>query len=244
MKFTYYIYRVNGDMSTPIYRFENKSDALKAVVWLNLYCKYSYVMKEEKLDFYQLIDKNDITRKFKNFNDFLNIQTNLVLREERKDLCYFVKYDNMWWEYDISTDKKSAIIHNLKGGRMSQVDLTDYELVRASDFSNLDWSNTILLDNNYKTGWLSPNGEFYGCDYALHDLQAEMVHHVTEKDLEKRGFVKISYNYDDRKLHAHLGFNRYSNIPLTKEQYDFLKDYGIDNLKQLVNFSNKYTLIQ
>ena len=92
-------------------------------------------------------------------------------------------------------------------------------IVEAKDWKDLDWKGTDLFNDKYKTGWLNLKGDFFGCDYRHHDLQAELVHGKSEKELEEIGFIKLTYNYSSKpELVALLGSKNGRSIPPTPLQ--------------------------
>lgn len=100
-----------------------------------------------------------------------------------------------WWEYDESTPLYSATLYNMFGGKNSGNDIRDYEIVDANGWACLDYFGTIVYHDSYKTGWLSPDGKFYGCDYTSHMTHARLVHKCSERELEEKGFIKITKSY-------------------------------------------------
>lgn len=142
----------------------------------------------------------------------------------------YVKYDDFWWEYDVKTPKEKATLINLAGGRNSGVDITKCKIVKANDFEELDWNNTKVLDSKYKYGWLDRQGNFYGCEYYCHSLQAELVHHSSRRNLEKNGWIHISSNLHSTKLVATFCGDYEDGIMPTDAQVLFLsKHMGIDS---------------
>ena len=105
---------------------------------------------------------------------------------------HFVKYENWWWEVDENTPLYNATLYNMFGGKNSGVDITGLEIVEAQNWRDLDWKGTPTYGSEYKTGWLSPDGKFYGCDYRYHDYNARFIHGKTEDQLEQQGWVKIA----------------------------------------------------
>lgn len=130
-----------------------------------------------------------------------------------------------WWEYDESTPIYNATIYNMSGGRQTEWDLRDYEIVEAEDWEYLDYNNTIILSNIYKTGWLSPNGKFYGCDYRCHNLQAQLVHNKSEFELENLGFIKITLNLNWRLSNSKYNILCYCK-PTQKQFIWFKENYN------------------
>ena len=144
------------------------------------------------------------------------------------ETMFFVKIDNYWWKYDITSKVNNATVYNRMGGRQTKLDLTGYEIVQAKDWQYLDWSDTSVLNSDYKSGWLSPEAIFYGCDYSSHSAQASLVHNCSERQLEQKGWIKITYIENKNKsLVAFLGFDKYYNrITPTEKQLEFLLNYN------------------
>lgn len=141
----------------------------------------------------------------------------------------FVKYNNFWHEVDSNTPPHSATLFNLGLGRMTEVDITNMEKAYANSLSDLNWNGTKLLDNSvYKTGWLAPDGTFYGCDYSCHSAQAKLVHKKDEETLEREGYIKITleawYNRNqERNYTAIFHCTDLTKYP-TNEQIAFIKN--------------------
>lgn len=70
------------------------------------------------------------------------------------------------------------------------------ESVEANSFEDLDHTKTDLLKPKSSAGWLSPDGKFYGCSWAQHDLLAVLVLKTPVGDLEKRGWMRIHSHYE------------------------------------------------
>ena len=108
-----------------------------------------------------------------------------------KFLHEYVKYrdgstkDNGWWRID--GDK----LVNSAGGWHTYHPSPDDEIVEADGWSDLDYS--YLIDNTQTTGWVSPEGDFYGCKYMNHSVVANMVLKSSECLLELAGWVKIGW---------------------------------------------------
>ena len=136
-----------------------------------------------------------------------------------------------WWEYDDNTPIKNAVLKNMGFGKCSGIDLTGYEIIEANSWHDLNWKETIAYSSIYLTGWLSTNGEFYGCDYQFHDIQALYIHHKSSRKLEEAGFIKIT-----KKLHSDEYFVlNASNI--TQKQYKWFKDnYTLPNREEVMSF--------
>ncbi len=147
----------------------------------------------------------------------------------------FVRYNDFWYKYDVSTPLNSATLENINNlGRTTGIDISKSQIVEANDVCDLDWYGTKIYDNNYLTGWLAPNGNFYGCDFKHHKEQAKFVHKISEQQIEEKGFIKITY--EDRlcqNLVAMLYCHYNKKIAITPEQYKFLKHYPIKNFQDV-----------
>lgn len=127
-------------------------------------------------------------------------------------------YDNGWWEYH-----DNDIVYNVNGGRH------DYTHTPQEEFKESTWDDIIKEEflahiNEYSTGWLAPDGKFYGCDYMDHRRFAEYVFDEYEYDLEKKGYCKI---YRDPLEYGKLGFDHMpGNKRLTEAQWKYLLDEG------------------
>lgn len=144
----------------------------------------------------------------------------------------FVKIDNFWWRYDDKTSLYDATVYNVNGfGKMSNLDLTNIIVTDAKSWQDLNWKGTEVYDNTFKTGWLSPEGKFFGCKTEYHSLQAHLFHNRAEKQLEKDGFVKITkLRFNDNTTVALFPGRFYNkNLSPTVAQIEYLeKQTGIN----------------
>lgn len=90
---------------------------------------------------------------------------------------------NGWWEIDGNR------LVNPAGGYHLYVPSPDDKIVEAESFFDLDHS--YLLDSDSEYGWISPEGQFYGCDYHCHEDVAQYIFGVPSNELEEMGWVKI-----------------------------------------------------
>jgi len=89
-------------------------------------------------------------------------------------------------------------------------------------------------------GWLSPNGEFYGCSYTEHDRLADsLAYHLnggiypegvsTVEYLETNGWMRIDApigSADDRKALVFSRYDKdYNEIEPAKKQVEYIMDY-------------------
>lgn len=93
----------------------------------------------------------------------------------------FVFQNNEWWE-----------VHGFRGygrkGKLTRIDLT-YPKIEAEDWTSLDWS--CLLKKSSRTGWIAPDGTWFGCDNDDIDDVAELFFKSTESRMENNGWIKI-----------------------------------------------------
>ena len=101
----------------------------------------------------------------------------------------FVKINDIWREYNPNSPIEQTEIV----GESGFVDITGLEVAQAEKINDLDWNDTLILSKKLRTGWLSPEGRFYGCEPWCHRLQAELIHERTERELEEEGWVRITY---------------------------------------------------
>lgn len=141
---------------------------------------------------------------------------------------YFVKYNNWWWEYDASLPKSSTTLYNSGFGMSSDIDIRGLETAEAEDRTGLDWYGTDVLNDKFKTGWLSPSGKFFGCDYRHHLDQARYVHKKREEELENLGWIKISYriyyNKDKTRSLEAIFSAKDNDVNITDEQLNYIKN--------------------
>lgn len=130
------------------------------------------------------------------------------------------KQDNGYWEI------RGNRLVNAAGG------WHDYHPTFEDEILESDWETVRKLNflqsfrenENSETGWIAPDGTFYGTDWMNHWMVAEYFD-TTESDLEDMGFVKIYLN----PLWPTSG-NRYEYIyttdHITQAQVDTLEKKG------------------
>ena len=233
--------------------FSKKSEAIKTIEYVNNIFKqelYVLEIKNIKKDNY-IFSQSEISKWFSSFESFHDeiesrIKINKQLEKDYKDLdpnkLTFVKYENYWYELDTSTPLKCATVYNSVGGKMLELDLTNSPLVQANSFNELDWSDTRVFSDRYKTGWLSPDGKFYGCSYEAHLFQAKYLHNKSEREMEESGWIKIARDYDNpTKVRALLCYDESRNlIRPTYAQMDYLKNSEITNYEE-ISYMLKYS---
>lgn len=98
----------------------------------------------------------------------------------------FVKVNGIWREYNPETNE---IV-----GESGYFDISNFETMQAESVHDLDWNGTVVLNKKLRTGWLNPEGEFFGCEPWCHKLQAQIIHRSDERKLEEGGWVRITKN--------------------------------------------------
>lgn len=141
----------------------------------------------------------------------------------------YVLYNGYWWEYDPKDNLKEATLYNALGRRNSYCDIRFCKTAQANNFDELDWQGTKVYDNKkYLSGWLSPEGEFWGCDYRSHDILARYVLHRQTYQLEAQGFIKINYTQDGGSTKKYYIIIPGKHVP-TNAQIKYLYDTFSDD---------------
>lgn len=102
-----------------------------------------------------------------------------------------------WYGYDERTPLSNATIFRSNGQTKNNVDITFCEILTLDNWEQLDYHGTVVNDDCYKTGWVTPQGKFYGCEYNFHNMQARLLHKHYEDELEKLGFIKITHEINN-----------------------------------------------
>lgn len=236
---------VSIESGNVIGRFKKKYDAELSVEWLNGSSRANLVKVKLKkitvkdLEEYMLIHRAGLC--YKTSEDFINNFKQLLkemnksyqLKDSSKNA--FVKIDNYWWKLSLTTPLDKATVYNYSGGHMSEIDCTKKEIVEATDWEFLDWKGTVLYDDKFDTGWLSPSGEFFGCDYRAHYMCALMVLRQEDKKLEEKGYIRITKSFENDKLSAQIPYFLNHSYPKpTKKQMDYLAGSKIKNINHFL----------
>lgn len=92
--------------------------------------------------------------------------------------------DNGYWEI------KGDYIENYDGGRTSYTPSPDDKIVYYDSWKSLYYHT--VRDDTQITGWIAPNGEFFGCAPQNHRLMTLFYFGESdERALEKKGYIKI-----------------------------------------------------
>lgn len=132
------------------------------------------------------------------------------------------RYDNGYWE--ISGDR----LFNANGGWHTYNPTPNDEII-DSDWEHIEKMNLMLdfaANKDSDTGWIAPDGTFYGTGYTDHWKVAKYFD-VTERDLEDRGFVKIYFNPlwpDHGDKYEYISVRDH----LTQAQIDTLEQRGFE----------------
>lgn len=146
-------------------------------------------------------------------------------------------HDNGWWEYDPDTEK----VYNRNGGYHYLHHRPEEEIIEST------WEDILaetIRDDDCITGWIAPDGTFYGCDPMDHIRLAEYYLKTNEEKLENEGWIKITQlpwfmredsDNPNGRYEYHF-FNPYKHI--TQAQYMTLKYKGLE----LTDYDLKYNL--
>ena len=148
-------------------------------------------------------------------------------------------YDNGWWEYDPDT----GMVYNRNGG------WHNYKYNPKEEIIESTWDDILAMtirDDSYTTGWIAPDGEFFGCAPMDHVRLAKYYLKTDEEYLEKEGWLKITevplwtlvgndYPSSNGRYDYHF-FNPYKHI--TQAQYRTLKSKELE----LTEYDLKYNL--
>lgn len=147
--------------------------------------------------------------------------------------------DNGWWEYNPDRE----LLFNRNGGYHSHRYHPKEEIIEST------WEEILYLsirDDSYITGWIAPDGTFYGCAPMDHVRLAEYYLKTKENKLEEDGWLKITQlafftkpkpdNPNGR--YEYLFFNPYKYI--TQAQYKTMRQKGLE----LTEYDKQYNLAQ
>lgn len=146
----------------------------------------------------------------------------------------FVKFDNIWWEYK-DDPLNNARLYHILGSESQPKDISNLKIVEAEDFYHLEWEGTDLLNKESKFGWLDREGNFYGCLFEYHELQAIFLHHKKSSELEKLGWIHISAENKYSNPVAEFWGDYENGVMPTVKQLEYLYNRkDVDN-RQVVN---------
>ena len=95
-----------------------------------------------------------------------------------------VKHDKGCWK--IGDD---GYVYNSVGERHSYEPSDDDEIIEADGWPEI--FKMTVRNNSEETGFISPDGEFFGCKFEHHYLMAEYFFGMSEREMESKGFIRI-----------------------------------------------------
>lgn len=110
------------------------------------------------------------------------------------------RYPNGYWWLIVDTEShknlKSADLQdgmtvrleNRFGGGSEYTFHKDDEIAEADDWTNLDWAR-VLLRQDSKYGFVSPDGRWYGCNYHDHGDLCKLV--LGDEKIAENGWVEV-----------------------------------------------------
>lgn len=123
-------------------------------------------------------------------------------------------------------NKYGEIWRNIHGGWCLKYE--EDEIIAIDDAKDMDdfiernrkevYSYMIKPDS--ELGWLSPDGTFYGCDWAEHELFVNQYFGKTDLEMEKDGYVRVFRSFE-------LGVPVYSQFKISTKQRIWLEDHDV-----------------
>lgn len=89
------------------------------------------------------------------------------------------------WRYDMGQ------CYNRRGGYHNYHPHSMDEFFEADSWDDIIKQQMLADRNNYTTGWIAPDGEFFGCAAEDHDDMAEYVFNKSQRELEDTGWLKV-----------------------------------------------------
>lgn len=136
---------------------------------------------------------------------------------------YFVKSDSCeFWAQLEHDSEHGEIWRNMQGGWCPK---SYCKIIKVEEFKSYDdFENShrkeiydYLIESDSPFGWLSPSGEFYGCNYAHHqDVAIFYFGKEDELELEKEGFVKVFADFSCGS--SGMGLPVYAQSKMTEQQ--------------------------
>ena len=119
-----------------------------------------------------------------------------IFIHEYRDYPNAKNVKNGWWEL------RGCELYNSHGGHHTY---RPHPMEVRIESTWQDIKTQIYTENphGYKTGWLAPDGRFYGCDYMDHAECASWVFDAYETELEERGYCKIYIDYSCSKEYCY-----------------------------------------
>lgn len=118
-------------------------------------------------------------------------------------------------------------LYNAVGGYHFYEPKEDDEIIESTWDDILYKQALKKLDSSKTTGWIAPDGTFYGCDPEDHWEVAEFILNSTERELEEQGYCKIYSNpiwYMTNESNYSYDYEKH----LTQAQIDVLISKGLE----------------
>lgn len=80
---------------------------------------------------------------------------------------------------------------------------------------------SYMIKPDSDLGWLAPDGTFYGCNWAEHELFVNEYFGKTDLEMEKDGYLRIFRS-------AELGVPVYSQFKISTAQRVWLEDHNVE----------------
>lgn len=94
----------------------------------------------------------------------------------------------------------------------------------ADSWDDLDWKKTCYYVQDGTSGWLSPEGEFWGCKYGGHSNLARRVLKKDYAEIEQQGWIHV----DEDGAKDKYSWRKAGKKDPTPEQAKWLVDNGHD----------------
>lgn len=143
---------------------------------------------------------------------------------------------------NIITEDKLPVVLDGKGGyyHFDEKDYTFEKIIQSDQKYPLPLEKMFFKnDDNFKLGWMAPNGDTYSCDYTSHTKCATMLAEkffpnarLPERALGKAGWLKIIDSWDGtQRKHGQFVYSLTGKV--TKRQADRLFDLGLYNNEEV-----------
>lgn len=198
------------------------------------YVIYVGVSKNYKRDIVSLRKKYQIVLVDK-YVGASNESMYLIMKKEEKitqfqnneETLTFCLVKTPYWEFpNWVEDRNDNYWHNYVGGRSPKSPKDEILETKTGtiDFEDLDWSSCGVLEDTKKCGWLSPNGDFYGCSYCGHDRVAHLILKQKTDTLMDFGWVRV---HSPKDWCCYKELTAQQQFFMTNNNYDMKYHYGL-----------------
>ena len=143
--------------------------------------------------------------------------------------------------YGIVTEDKLPVVFDGQGGYFHFTE-DDFQFVKIVECEGRPLTLEQMFfknDENFKLGWMSPDGDTYSCDYTSHTKCATLLAEkfcpgakLPERALGKAGWLKIIDSWDGvQREHGQFVYSLTGKV--TKRQADRLFDLGLYNNEEV-----------